>query len=228
MDAVFLVTPITKDMIAIGKTWIDRIAPHANLRVVRLSATERLQGRGVFVGDAHRELDDYLFARRPDAIALRPTGFMQNILNLGTMVATHGILPQPIAIDSKDACIDAGDIAAVAVALLREDRSETAFAVRENCVELTGPEPVSPSDVATLFSEILAKPISPLNVSDEDAKNGMRSTGIDEWLIDRILEMRPVQESGILAATSQAVFEFTGSHPTTLREFLQRNRHRFD
>lgn len=213
-DGVFLLTPMREDMVAVGRRMVEAAVSVSAPRIVRLSAASPMHRAHCFVGIAHGEVDKALLNARPDSVVLRPHGFMQNLLGMAPMIA-GGALAQPLALDSADALIDARDIAASAAAALVGNGA--AF---KGVYDLTGPAALSPPAIANVLAARLGWPITAVAMTNSEARAGLSAAGVPAWFIDRILEMRAVQEGGAMQSTTRSVVDLTGVAPRPLDKFV--------
>ncbi len=87
---------------------------------------------------------------------------------------------------------------------------------------LTGPEALSNPDIAAKLSEVLGKPVEHVEVSLEDAKQGMVGAGVPEWVADGLVELnREVYAPGYGSAVEDGVPRATGRDPRTYEEFAR-------
>ena len=93
-----------------------------------------------------------------NATILRPAYFMNNDLTIKDVVTGYGVYPMPIG--SKGlAMIDARDIGEIAaIELIRREQSETPLPLDR--VNLVGPDVLTGTDVARIWSEVLGRPIA--------------------------------------------------------------------
>ena len=150
---------------------------------------------------------------------LRPTFFMQNLLGLADMVR-GGTIYQPAA-DSKAAFVDTRDIAAVAVKALTEAGHEG------KAYDITGPELLSYTDVARIFSERLGKAVNYHDIPPAAANDAMLKMGIPQWNVDGILELMDQMRAGEYARVTQVVHDVARRQPITLAQFVDVNRAAF-
>lgn len=92
------------------------------------------------------------------ATILRPTYFIDNELMIKDVIVNHGVYPMPIG--SKGvAMVDARDIAEVAaIELIRRDRAPAELPVET--INLVGPDTLTGEQVASIWSDILGRPIA--------------------------------------------------------------------
>jgi uncharacterized protein YbjT (DUF2867 family) len=93
-----------------------------------------------------------------NAAILRPAYFMNNDLTIKDVVTGYGVYPMPIG--SKGlAMIDARDIGEVAaIELIRREQSATPLPLDR--INLVGPDVLTGTDVAGIWSEVLGRPIA--------------------------------------------------------------------
>ena len=93
-----------------------------------------------------------------NATILRPAYFMNNDLTIKDVVIGYGVYPMPIG--SKGlAMIDARDIGEIAaIELIRREQSATPLPLDR--INLVGPDTLTGTDVAAIWSEVLGRPIA--------------------------------------------------------------------
>ena len=113
---------------------------------------------------------------------LRPTALMSNALNWAPMIATDQVVHAPFAA-GRAAAVDPADIAAVAAASLTQDGHN------HRVYELTGPEPLSPTDQVAILSHVLDRDLRYAETDPADTLAQMVSYGMPEELAHAIIEM---------------------------------------
>ncbi|MEX2742039.1 SDR family oxidoreductase [Rhizobium mongolense] len=92
------------------------------------------------------------------ATILRPAYFIQNDLMVKDVITGYGVYTMPIGAKGL-AMIDVRDIAEIAaLALLRREQAAEPLALDR--INLVGPETLTGADIAAIWSEVLARPIS--------------------------------------------------------------------
>ena len=86
---------------------------------------------------------------------------------------------------------------------------------------ITGNKALSYSQVAEILSNVLGRRIAYVNVTDEDARNAMKKMGIEDWLIDALLELYSVIRSGYASQSTTVVEQITGRKPISLEQFAR-------
>jgi uncharacterized protein YbjT (DUF2867 family) len=147
---------------------------------------------------------------------LRPNEFMQGFINFqGATIKSNNAFYIP-AEDAKVSFVDARDIAAVAVkALVGGDKHYNKSYV------ITGPEALSYHQAADILSNATGKKIDYVNISDAEARGGMKEAGLDDWLINTISDLTTVYRKGYASQVSSAVEEVTGRKATAFPEFAK-------
>jgi uncharacterized protein YbjT (DUF2867 family) len=93
-----------------------------------------------------------------NATILRPAYFMNNDLTIKDVVLGYGVYPMPIG-GKGLAMIDARDISEIAaIELIRRDQAAEPLAL--NRINLVGPDTLTGSDVAAIWSQVLDRPIA--------------------------------------------------------------------
>jgi uncharacterized protein YbjT (DUF2867 family) len=136
------------------------------LNIARESGVERVVYLSVF--DADRAVNVPHFAVKSgaermleamgfSATILRPAYFIDNELMIKDVIFNYGVYPMPIG-GKGVAMVDARDIAEVAaIELVRRDRAEGKLP--SETINLVGPDTLTGSDLATIWSETLGRPI---------------------------------------------------------------------
>jgi uncharacterized protein YbjT (DUF2867 family) len=92
------------------------------------------------------------------ATILRPAYFIQNDLTIKDVITGYGVYPMPVG-DKGLAMIDVRDIAEIAaLELLR--REEASEPLPLNRINLVGPETLTGTDIAAIWSDVLARQIN--------------------------------------------------------------------
>ncbi len=86
---------------------------------------------------------------------------------------------------------------------------------------ITGPEAISYGDVARILSEQLRKKISYVNISEDDARKGMKDTGADDWTINYMMELFNIIRVGYLSQVSSVIEDVTEIKPISLSQFAK-------
>jgi uncharacterized protein YbjT (DUF2867 family) len=93
-----------------------------------------------------------------NATILRPSYFIANELMIKDVIFNHGVYPMPIG-DKGIAMVDTRDIAEIAaIELIRRDQDSGKLPIET--INLVGPDTLTGSDVAAIWSDVLGRPIA--------------------------------------------------------------------
>lgn len=92
------------------------------------------------------------------ATILRPAYYMDNEVTVLDAITNHGVYPMPIGAKGL-AMVDARDVGEVAaIELIRREQSPTPLPT--TYINLVGPDTLTGTDVATIWSDVLGRPIA--------------------------------------------------------------------
>ncbi len=214
MERVFLLTPGDPRQPEWEKNLVEA-AERAGVRhVVKLSAFVADLDSPLRFARNHAEGERLLEESDLSWTFLRPNSFMQNALSSAWSIASERRLYSPV-LDAKVALIDARDVAAVAARVLTKEGHEG------KVYELTGSEAISNREVAEQLSTSLGHTVECVEVSFEDARQGMVGGGMPEWMADGVIELARLQDAGYAADLTNRVAEITGRKPRRFEEFAR-------
>ena len=153
---------------------------------------------------------------------LRPPAFMQNfVTQFGHTIRTQNAFYVPAA-DAKMSFIDARDIAAVTAELLTGDNNHgTSQQYKNKTYDITGQDALSYGQVADILSNEVGKKISYIDISEDDARKGMKQVGVDNWAIDIMIELFRIIRAGYGSETNTAVEHIIGRKPIPFVQFAK-------
>lgn len=137
------------------------------LNIAREAGIERIVYLSVFNGEQYLNVPHFsgkfgvermIEQMGLNATILRPAYFINNDLSVKDVVTGYGIYPMPIG--SKGlAMVDTRDIAEVAaIELLRREQAAAPLPIEH--INLVGPDTLTGTDVAAIWSEVLGRPIA--------------------------------------------------------------------
>ncbi|MBB6498737.1 SDR family oxidoreductase [Pedobacter cryoconitis] len=145
---------------------------------------------------------------------LRPNLFMQGLLLLQDAIKYQGKFFAPVG-DAKISIVDIRDIAAMAAIALTDDKHEGKI------YDLTGPEALTHSQMATYLSEATGNNIQFVNVSPEEMRQAVLSVGMPEWQADGLIEDFAHYSRGEAAVITSAIKVVTGKDPFSFKSFVR-------
>ena len=223
VETVFLNSSQHPEM-ALHQSGLIDAAVEAGVRnVVKVSAGSAATGadKPSWVGRAHAEIEAHLERSGLGATILRPNYFMQNLLGLAPEIAA-GKLPMALH-EQRLAPIDARDIAAVATAVLRDPDTH-----RGRSYDLTGPESLTPIDIADLISAGLGKRVTHVPLTLDELCASAARAGAPAWIQRHVVELMDIYaRDESVGLVSHDVELVTGRTPVRLAKFVKDHASRF-
>jgi uncharacterized protein YbjT (DUF2867 family) len=185
VDALFFVVPpFRPDEAELGAALVEAARAAGVARIVKLSAA----GVEHAPDSGHRRNELAIEASGLQWVHLRPTFFMENLVNFqGEQIRREGVIALPAG-DGRSAFVAAADIGEVAVHALLGDANGEAWT-------LTGDEALTYAEVAALIAEAAGREVRYVDVEPEAYAAGMRGFGMPElavqtmaWLMTSVRE----------------------------------------
>jgi uncharacterized protein YbjT (DUF2867 family) len=221
IQKAFMLPPFVNNMVALQHNFIEAAKKAGVQHVVKLSAFGADVNSPIMLGRWHGESEKELEASGMAYTHLQPNGFMQNMLGLAQGIIYQGSFMQPAA-DAKISNVDARDIAAVAAAVLKDEGHDGKTYV------ITGPEALSFYEVADLFTKILGKTVTYVDVTPEDFKASLLQWGTPEWLADALNELFGIYRAGYGAVVTTVTQDVAKKAPITFEQFIQDHKSAFE
>lgn len=221
-DRLFLLTAPVRTQQAHGRTAVHAAAASGVRRVVHLSTADANPRSDIPWASAPAHTDALLEASGLGWTLLKPTAFMQNLLQSAAPIK-RGLLPQTSGAGATG-WIDTHDIAAAAARVLIDPGHEGQEYV------LTGPELLSVPDIAAQLTAVTGRRVRYLHLPTPLFYALLRATGNDAWtarglchqFVDVLREGRDHGE--VLTDTVRVL---TGREPRTFRQFAEQHRATF-
>ena len=212
-----MLTPFSADMVDISVQLVSNASNFGIQHIVKLSVMGADAEPGITLSRWHREVEVCIEESGIPYTFLRPNSFMQNFVNYDAeMIRTQGELYQPVG-EGRVSFIDARDVGAVTAELITTDGHEgMAYTV-------TGPEAISYAQAADILSRVMDKEILFVDISEDDAQQGMKGTGMPDWMIESILELAGLIRNGYMSTVTSMVEDITGVKPGTFEKFVRDN-----
>jgi len=200
------------------------------LNAAREAGVKGIVYLSVFKGEAYADVPHFaskmtvermIDAYDLPATILRPAYFIQNDMRQKDALLGGGVYGMPVGARGIS-MVDVRDIGeAAAKALLR--REQASVPLPREVFELVGPDALTGDTLATLWSEILGRPIAYAGADLEGLEQRLKSFG-PAWLAyDMKLMMRRYQEDGAIA-TGEDLDRLTrllGHAPRSYRDFAE-------
>jgi uncharacterized protein YbjT (DUF2867 family) len=216
VDKLFLLTPFQSNMVGLTSNLVSE-AKNAKVKdIVKQSVMGADAQPGITPSRLHRQAEKIIEESGISFTFLRPNFFMQNFVNFySSSIKGQGAFYAP-AEDARVSFVDVRDIAAVTVQALINDSQQ-----KGKAYNVTGDEALSYGEAAEILSKELGKKINYVNVSDQDARKGMKDIGMDEWTISSMIELFEITRAGYVSEISPVVEQVTGNKPVTFSQFAK-------
>ncbi len=183
-------------------------------RVVLLSSVGAQSGPGTGPVGVMLAIEQLFAEHVPHTVSLRAGFFMENFFRSLDTLARDGVIYQPSPANKPFPLVATRDVAAVAAAELL-DGSWTGHRIRG----VQGPADLSYDQAAAILSEALGRPVKYVQVSVDQARQGMRGVGMPEFLVETFSEMYQAIVDGRMDASEPRTAETTT--PTSLALFAR-------
>jgi uncharacterized protein YbjT (DUF2867 family) len=216
VDKLFLLTPFQSNMVDLTSNLVSE----AKKAKVKYIAKQSVMGAdaepGITPGRLHRQAEKIIEESGIPFTFLRPNFFMQNFVNYySNLIRSQGAFYTPAG-DAKVSFVDVRDIAAVAVKSLINDNQQ-----KGRAYNITGGEALTYGQVAEILSKTVGKKINYVNVTDQDARKGMKDMSMDEWTIKSMIELFEITRAGYVSEISPIVEQVTGNKPIIFSQFAK-------
>jgi uncharacterized protein YbjT (DUF2867 family) len=165
------------------------------------------------LGNLHRQVEKLIEASGIFYTLLRSNSFFQNYITFtGSIIKSQNCFYLPLG-DGKISLVDVRDVAAVAAAELTQSTDEN------KAYNVTGSEALSNDEIASILSKVLGRTINYVNISEETARQSMKTAGMPEREIEMVLGLYAQQKAGNYSTISPAVEQITGKKPISFEQF---------
>ena len=169
----------------------------------------------------HRKVEDKLKETRMSYTILRPNGFLQNIVTYNApSIRAQGAFYVAMG-DAKVSYLDVGDIAVVAVKVLKGGTHAG------KTYELNGPEALSNQELAKRISVVTGRTVNYVDIPESAQREAMLGLGMPEWQVTALLELQQFYKQGGGAKTDGLLQALIERAPVTLDQYLAANAREF-
>ncbi|GAA3021514.1 SDR family oxidoreductase [Streptomyces fulvorobeus] len=215
IDAVFLVAANVPDQLD-QELFVIRAASAAGVgRLVKLSVGGASPDAPLALARVHHAAEQELTASGLTHTVLRPSFFMENLLQYIPWIDSSGSLPLPTG-EGSMSMISSRDIADVAAAELMDVSTENRDLV------LTGPEALTVGQALARVGEVLGQPLSHLDTTREEfLRRYMADGNTPEYAEDMATLYDGILRQGYGAGITDTVEKVTGNPPRTITDFAR-------
>ena len=221
VDKIFLQTLPTPNAAHICSNIINEAKKNGVKYIVKLSAMGAKSEPRSTILRLHGEEEKIIEDSEITYTFLRPPAFMQNfVTQFGHTIKTQKAFYAP-ACDAKMSFIDSRDIAAITVEILAKNNSGSSRQHENKAYDITGPDALSYAQAADILSSEAGKKISYVNITEEDARKGMKQTGMGDWFIAIMMELFRIIRAGYGSETTSVVEDITAKKPIPFAQFAK-------
>lgn len=189
VDTVVLIAPPNPDCVEQNRAVLDAAKASGARKIVRISAIKASEDGKTENTRLHGQCDALVNASGLTYTILRPNYYMQNILMSLESIKADSCFYAGMG-DGKLAMIDAHDVAESAAAGVMSDRFDNEI------LEISGPESINFSEVASVLSEVANRQIAYVAVSPDDVKTSLMQLGVTEWMANLLREYSEAYSEG--------------------------------
>jgi len=221
VNKLFLLTLPSPNMADISSSLVKEAKKRNDLKhIVKLSVLEADAEPGTTIGRLHRQEEKIIEESGIPYTFLRSGAFMRNFVNFfGQTIKNESAFYLPAG-DGRVSFVDVRDIAAVATEILLT-KSNGSQQQKNKAYDITGHDALSYSQAAEILSGGIGKKISYIDIGEEDARRGMKKMGMEDWLIDAIMEFYYIIRTGHASRTTNAIEQITGRKPVSFEQFVR-------
>jgi len=223
VKGAFLACSNCKEQVQAEKNFIDSAVAAGCSYLVKLGTVRSYTALDspVEYGRYHAEIEEHLqkTAGAMKWTVLCPGWFMTNHLGdiFGSLPAAS-IVPYPVEPTAQARINDPRDVGDIAARLLLA--SDTSI-YHELKLDISGPELISTSQIAEMFTEALGRPVQAVKCTKEDWIAQMVTAGFPEWLAEAVSNNFPKWEKGALSFPSSPEILALAPPQRTMSEWIK-------
>lgn len=220
IESVYLITPVAEYLLETEGLWaqegkkagIRHLIKQSEIGADPQSLSPLLQ--------YHGRAEDAIRTSGVPYTILRTLYFMQNFAPMyAHSIITRGMIYAPLA-DARMSYVDARDVGAVAARLLTKEGHH----YQE--YEVTGPEAITSTQLAEIFSSLLHTPVHYATISDEETEKALLGR-YSPWRARAVVTLLQFYRQGGGNLVTPVVDEVTGRKPCTAAAFISEHLQSF-
>lgn len=213
IESIYLIVPTSEHLFTIEQLWIEEAKKVGIRHLVTQSEIGADPQSFCPLLQLHGRAEEVLRASGLPYTILRTLYLMQNF---GPMYAqsilAEGMMYAPLGQGSVS-YVDERDVARVAIHLLTEEK------YYDQEYEVTGPEALSCTRLAEVFSTLLGKPVRFTNVSDEEAEQGLLKL-YSPWAAHAVVTLLQFYRQGGGDFVSASIGKIAACTPCTVSTYI--------
>ncbi|HET7088402.1 MAG TPA: NmrA/HSCARG family protein [Anaerolineae bacterium] len=217
--AVYHICPnVHPQEVAIGKS-IIAAARGAGVRLFAYHSVLHPQTESMPHHWSKLRVEEMLFESGLLYTILQPAPYMQNVLAEKEAIMTQGVYRVPYSVQAPFSLVDLEDVAEAAAIVLTEPVHAGAT------YELCGPEVLTPSDIAAVWSAKLGRSVQAQLIAVEDWARRAKAAGLSEYAVDTLTRMFGYYDRYGLWGNSRVLSDLLGRPPARFEAFVERTIH---
>jgi len=181
-------------------------------RLINLSSIGAHAGAATGPIAALGDVESIFSEAMPNVVHIRPGSFMENHLADVPTIAAEGVIYSPLPKNAPMPTIATRDVGDTAATYLL-----AATWSGQHVHELQGPRDLTPVESAELIGEGIDKPVDSVEITIDQAKQGMLDAGLPDFVVDMYAEMFAAMREGRIVSEQPRSPKTTT--PTGLRRF---------
>ena len=220
IESVYLITPVAEYLLETEGLWAQEGKKAGIRHLVKQSEIGADPQSSSPVLRYHGKAEDAIRASGIPYTILRTLFLMQNFeLMYARSIITQEMMYAPLA-EARLSYVDARDIGAVAAHLLSEEKHQ------DKEYNVTGPEAITCTQLAEIFSSFLHTPVHYATISDEETEKALLGR-YSPWVAHAVVTLLQFYRQGGGNLVTPVVDEVTGRKPGTAAAFISEHLQSF-
>ena len=217
IEHAFLHTSNTENQVKLEKNFIDAAKESGVKYIVKYSAAGADPDSRSTLLRRHGKSEQYLKDSGLRYAIVRPNIFMQNFVSyFGSDIRDDRKIYLPLN-KAKCGYVDVRDTTRLIAKIITQNGH------KKKIYDITGPESLSCSDLAELFSNALGKKVTYEDIKPREFKKRMFESGVPEREAEEYTELYKLLGDGICDEVTDWIYKVTQKQPRTFDEFLDDN-----
>lgn len=217
VEHAFLLSPNNNNLVRNEKNFIDAAKESGVKYIVKYSAIGADPDSRSDILKRHGKSEQYLKDSGIRYAILRPNIFMQNFVNFfGEDIRDDRKIYLPMN-KAKCGYVDERDTTRLIANVLTHNGQ------KKKIYDITGPESLSCTDLAELFSNALGKKVTYEDIKPKEFKKRLLDAKVPERIAEEYAEYYKLLSGGLCDEVTDWVYKVTDKQPRTFDEFLDDN-----
>jgi NAD(P)H dehydrogenase (quinone) len=184
--------------------------------VIYISTIGAHRGQDLFA--AHLETEQAIYASGLAWTILRMGMYFDNLW-MGSLAYALSAGVYAATAPTGEGKVARSDVAAAAAALLAAKGHDSFL------YQATGPQALTPADVAAAIAQVFGKKVDAVMVTQEQFNGGLKAAGLPDFVVDAIGGIEAARAKGLLDVVTHDIEHLTGKKALSLTEYLTATKH---